>query len=165
MSKLEAVWIAAWSIVLIVGSIGPIKVPVGEEAPRPRQPQPIGDVGKDADGSPKGIPGHDSKRLFSVWVHIDGEPVALYGCDYRRDLDELLRSVAIRFATSVKRWEIDPITGEDYSRPVKPPDVAVRIWDFQRQEWHHPGGKTMPDGWSGFLPVKVTANIGSYAIE
>jgi len=39
--------------------------------------------------------------------------------------------------------------------------VKVSIWNEQRQCWHHPAGKRMPESWDGILHMETTVHVGS----
>lgn len=159
--------VAAIAVAGGVISTGQEPAPPPRVVAEPRTVIPIPSPGRDADGSPKGIPDYGRFRLYTVEIFVNDRVVAAPGVDYWRDLDELLRGYALRFATSPQQWELTPEGWPDYAKPIAPPKVEVRIKRFNigGEDWFHPGGRAMPASWDGKLPLVVTVNVGSYRIE
>lgn len=93
-------------------------------------------------------------NLFHVHVQVDGETVASAAANYPRDLEELLRSLAIRYAVPTRRFNEN---GVQLPLPV----VRIAVWDIRQQEWYHPGRVKMGDDWDGWLTVEVDVRVGS----
>lgn len=82
---------------------------------------------------------------------LDGDRVVgMFAAEYDghdEHLARLLRMVGLTYCQD-RRSEDGP--------------VKVQIWDEQRQEWHNPSGRPMPDDWDGVLVMRVEVKVGSW---
>jgi hypothetical protein len=106
---------------------------------------------RDADGEPLPNPDYWRESVYAVRIYLAPEPLPdggatptlSAGAASDADLATLLRRIALTYCADAGQ------------------QVTVQIWDNVKGEWHHPAGKTMPDGWDGLLTVEVGVHVGS----
>ncbi len=135
--------------VLVFGFVSGLAVSCCPVAKPPVTSQPVRLLaGDESTDDMVGKYGH----AFRVKVFVDGVYVHQAGADTHRELAEALRSVGMRLAMPVRRYD-------ENANLIPIPKVEVQIWDTQREQWIRPDGSAMPDG--RLLPLTVTVNVGN----